>query len=202
MSRFNCYSADPLPFSTSFEGTRVPASCRLVDQSDRSHQTTTNNKHDPPAEPAPLSKLNPCCKRCHAEIPHLLSATSYSRMQYPRPASPTPPTPPTLDSFRSFLVQSDLSSSRLSDGRLSCSCKKCHADRVPADQNEDPSEGGCWKDILEEYECDICFDVLVGVHVLGASDACVLRVASRRHAAKCQVLNVWGRFVRHWKLGC
>lgn len=67
-----------------------------------------------------------------------------------------------------LLFQSDLSSSRLSDGKLGCSCKKCHADRNPlvADE-EDPSEGTCWKDVLAEYECDICFEVLVGVHVLG-----------------------------------
>lgn len=35
------------------------------------------------------------------------------------------------------------------------------------DEEEDPSEGACWKDVLAEYECDICFEVLVGVHVLG-----------------------------------
>lgn len=53
---------------------------------------------------------------------------------------------------------------------LGCSCKKCHADRNPllvAEEEEDPSEGTCWKDVLAEYECDICFEVLVGVHVLG-----------------------------------
>lgn len=67
-----------------------------------------------------------------------------------------------------LLSQSDLSGSRLSDGRLGCSCKKCHADRNPLlVGEEDPSEGTCWKDILAEYECDICFEVLVGVHVLG-----------------------------------
>lgn len=31
------------------------------------------------------------------------------------------------------------------------------------------AEGACWKDVLAEYECDICFEVLVGVHVLGES---------------------------------
>lgn len=36
---------------------------------------------------------------------------------------------------------------------------------------EDPSEGTCWKDVLAEYECDICFEVLVGVHVLGERKA-------------------------------
>lgn len=68
------------------------------------------------------------------------------------------------------LCQSDLSSSRLSDGKMGCSCKKCHADRNPVvagEEEEDPSEGTCWKDVLAEYECDICFEVLVGVHVLG-----------------------------------
>ena len=33
--------------------------------------------------------------------------------------------------------------------------------------DEVASEGTCWKEILAEYECDICFEVLVGVHVLG-----------------------------------
>lgn len=33
------------------------------------------------------------------------------------------------------------------------------------------SEGNCWKDVLAEYECDICFEVLVGVHVLGERDS-------------------------------
>ncbi|CAN0437031.1 unnamed protein product, partial [Hapterophycus canaliculatus] len=61
-----------------------------------------------------------------------------------------------------------LPSSRLGDGKLGCSCKKCHAAKDPllAAADGDPSEGNCWKDVLAEYECDICFEVLVGVHVL------------------------------------
>lgn len=29
------------------------------------------------------------------------------------------------------------------------------------------SNACCWNDILSEFECGICFDVLIGVHVLG-----------------------------------
>ncbi|CAM9518537.1 unnamed protein product [Ectocarpus sp. 8 AP-2014] len=64
--------------------------------------------------------------------------------------------------------ESGLSSSRLSDGRLGCSCKKCHASSGLSlgTEEEEAQEGTCWKDVLAEFECDICFDVLVGVHVL------------------------------------
>ncbi|CAM9958613.1 unnamed protein product [Ectocarpus fasciculatus] len=63
--------------------------------------------------------------------------------------------------------ESGLSSSRLSDGRLGCSCKKCHtSSELSLGTEEEAEEGTCWNDVLAEYECDICFDVLVGVHVL------------------------------------
>lgn len=29
------------------------------------------------------------------------------------------------------------------------------------------SDASCWNELLKDYECGICFDVLVGVHVLG-----------------------------------
>ncbi|CAN0258960.1 unnamed protein product [Ascophyllum nodosum] len=62
--------------------------------------------------------------------------------------------------------ESDLSGSRLSDRQLGCSCRKCHNSKEDISLDEVASEGTCWKEILAEYECDICFEVLVGVHVL------------------------------------
>ncbi len=161
----------PVPHS---RATRAPASSQQIRARPENNISTVEAQPLLPGGPRPSAA---------AKTPRLLSAVS-------KP-TPRPSRPPRSGLFLSPF-QSDLSSSRLSDGRLGCSCKKCHADRVDDQEDQDPSEGGCWKDILAEYECDICFDVLVGVHVLGA---CVcswrLQAGARRRYAR----NVWGRFV-------
>lgn len=39
-------------------------------------------------------------------------------------------------------------------------CKSLQDDAVA-------NSGTCWKEVQADFECQICFDVLVGVHVLG-----------------------------------